>query len=109
MATHHSIPGTTPLACKFYNIMRTSIGLSDHAPADLQSPESGTLTRFSAGKTGIHTQKTVPAFYPAGTAYFLSFIRYFLLFKILYQPHPVGGIIFAALDLAGQVDAGGLP
>ena len=57
MTTYHSIPGTTPLACKFYNIMRTSIGLSDHAPADLQSPEPGTLTRFSAGKTGIHTKK----------------------------------------------------
>lgn len=30
--------------------MRTSIGLSDHAPADLQSPEPGTLTSFLPGK-----------------------------------------------------------
>lgn len=37
--------------------MRTSIGLSDHAPADLQSPEPGTLTRFSAGQMGIRTKK----------------------------------------------------
>lgn len=29
--------------------------------------------------------------------------------KILYRPHPVGGIVFAALDLAGQVNAGSLP
>ena len=60
--------------------MRTATGLSDHRPADLQSPEPGTLTRFSAGEADIHTKKelllrgeTQEQFY------FLSFIRYFFM------------------------------
>ena len=60
--------------------MRTSIGLSDHAPADLQGPEPGTLTRFSAGKTVIHTRKELLLrFIPQEQLIFLSFIRYFFM------------------------------
>ena len=33
----------------------------------------------------------------------------FFLYKIVYRTHPVGCIIFAALDLAGQVDTSSLP
>lgn len=59
--------------------MRASIGLSDHDPADLQGPESGTLTRFSAGKTGIRTKKELLLRFILQEQF--AFYRFFVIFS----------------------------